>query len=101
LIYNAAQSTSDSINISGNASVNLSAQTSGMYEGIVFFQARTATTQVSISGNASLVMAGIFYAPKAKISVSGNGLLQMVGSNSELIAADLIVSGNGILKVNA
>ena len=99
-IYNAAQSANDTITISGNASVNLSAQTSGIYKGVVLFQARTATAQIYISGNAALVVTGTLYAPKAKINVSGNGLLQLVGADSELIAADLIVSGNGIVKVN-
>ena len=100
LIYNAAVTTSDSISVSGNASVNLSAQTTGVYHGIVFFQAHTATAQVYVSGNASMVLKGTFYAARSKINVSGNGLLQLLDSDSELIASDLNVSGNGIVKVN-
>ena len=67
----------------------------------VFFQARTATAQVTLCGNASVVVKETFYAAKSKVNVSGNGVLQLLDSTPDLIAADLIVAGNGIVNVDA
>ncbi len=89
------------INISGSATVTLSAQTTGVYQGIAIFQSRTSAAPVTITGSGSLIITGTLYAPAATVNVSGNGLLQLLGAASELIAADLSVIGNGVVKVGA
>ena len=76
LIYNLGQTACAAVSFSGNASVTLSAATSGTYSGIVFFQARTSADAISISGNAIVGLAGTVYAPTASANVSGNGLLR-------------------------
>ena len=61
-VYNAPKSVSDAINISGNASVTLSASTSGAYQGVAIFQNRTSTAAITITGNGSLKLTGTLYA---------------------------------------
>ncbi len=77
-----------SISLSGNGSFNLSPATTGSYVGVTFFQARDNTAAVTLSGNAS-GMTGTFYAPKALMTLSGNGKLNM-----SIIVDRLTVSGN-------
>jgi hypothetical protein len=101
LIYNAPQCLVNAINISGNASVTLSAATTGTYQGIVLFQSRTSAAPITIAGNASLILTGTLYSPAATVYASGNGLLDLMTAASELIAADMNVSGNGVVKVDA
>jgi hypothetical protein len=100
LIYNNSLVSTDVISISGNARVTLTAPSSGTYQGIVIFQSRTSTAGITISDHGSLILTGILYAPKAKIKVSDNALLQLLGDLSELIAADLTVSDNAVVKVD-
>jgi hypothetical protein len=101
MIYNAPNSAASNqgISITGNASgiVNLSALTSGPYAGILFWQARTATQQLSISGNGSFNLSGTFYAPNANLQISGNGSA-VIGS--QYISRTLNLSGGGAMTIN-
>src|SRR5207244_2717798 len=60
-------------NISGQGSFNLTPTTSGMLAGILLYQPSANTARISISGNGTLGMSGIVYAPSAQVNVSGNG----------------------------
>jgi hypothetical protein len=101
MIYNGPTSAanSHSINISGNAagSVTLSALTSGPYAGILFWQERGATVDMSISGQGSFNLTGTFYAPNADLKVSGNGTA-IIGS--QYISRTLTLGGNGGVNIN-
>jgi hypothetical protein len=99
-IYNAPASVKDTINISGDATVTLTAMTTGSYQGIALFQSRNSNAVVTIAGNGVLNLTGTLYTAAAAIGVSGNGRLSIMGATSELIAADLSVAGNGIVKLN-
>jgi hypothetical protein len=95
LIYNAGSnylgsgSSFGAVTFSGNATVNLSAPTTGTYAGIVLFQSRDNVQTLSLNGNTSLG-GGAIYAPAALLSVSGNGM-----NHTPLIVNELQVSGNG------
>jgi hypothetical protein len=95
LIYNAPQSTSDKIDISGQGSIVLSPMLTGPYQGILLFQDRTSTAPVNISGSSGVVMniTGTFYAASATLNVTGNGAQQTIGS--QYISYDLVLGGNG------
>jgi hypothetical protein len=95
LIYNAPQSNSDQINITGNGTIVMSPMTTGPYQGILLFQDRTSTTPVSVSGSSGTTMtiSGTFYAASATLSVQGNGNQQTIGS--QYISYDLVLGGNG------
>jgi hypothetical protein len=101
LLYNAPQSASDVINISGNAKVTLTAATSGVYQGVVIFQNRASSAPISVTGNGVLNLYGALYAADGTVNVSGNGQLAFHGPNGRLISWDLSVSGNGALTVGS
>jgi hypothetical protein len=87
LIYNA----SGAITASGNASINLTAASTGLYAGIAIFQARNNAQAVTVTGQASLNLNNaLLYAAAAPVSVSGNGKLK-----AGLLVDQLHLSGNG------
>src|SRR5262249_54961995 len=77
MIYNAPRSgaTSNGISISGNSAgtVNLGPLTSGPYAGILFWQARTSSVPLAISGGGNFTLEGTFYAANANLQITGNG----------------------------
>jgi hypothetical protein len=77
LIYNKPNGTSSSqqINITGhkNGSVVLAGLTTGPYQGIVLWQERSSTVDMSIEGNGGFNLQGTLYAAGAKLNVNGNG----------------------------
>jgi hypothetical protein len=95
LIYNAPESNSDKIDISGQGSIVLSPPTAGPYQGILLFQDRASTAPVSVSGSSGTTMtiSGTFYAASANLSVTGNGNQQTIGS--QYISYTLNLGGNG------
>jgi hypothetical protein len=86
LLYNAG----GGIAVSGNATLNLSAATSGPYAGLVIFQSRTDTQALNFSGNGVGSLSGTVYAPAAQVNLSGNASLQ----NVSLLCNTLTLSGN-------
>jgi hypothetical protein len=99
MIYNAGTDSGSTISITGNASssVSLSHLTDGIYTGLVLFQARTSTLDVSLTGNGSFNILGTIYAPAARIHVTGNGSASGIGS--QWIARELFLAGNGSITV--
>jgi hypothetical protein len=73
-----------SASLSGSGALNVSAPTSGTYNGILFFEDPADSNAMSITGSTGSNLAGIFYAPAASLSMSGSS-----GAN---IYADLVVS---------
>jgi hypothetical protein len=96
MIYNAPQTSTDVINIAGQGTLSLTPPTSGAYQGLTIFQARSSTNPVSISGNGGSVQ-GTIYAQGAVVSISGNGGL----SGAQIVGAQLNVSGNGVDLLNS
>ncbi|MFA6039381.1 MAG: prepilin-type N-terminal cleavage/methylation domain-containing protein [Candidatus Peribacteraceae bacterium] len=83
--------------LSGNGIVSLSNRTVGPYAGVTFFQERTSTQNVQITGNGNLDLHGIFYARDAGFTLSGNGTSDVVGT--ALVGSSLTMSGNGAFTV--
>jgi Flp pilus assembly protein TadG len=69
----------------GQATLNLSAPTSGEYRGLLFYRDRRASNiEIKINGGASATLRGAFYFPTSNIEFTGNAgmnvtCLQMVG----------------------
>ena len=112
LIVNAPAKKDDTINISGQASVSLTAPLGltgafAPYNGITIMQDPASANPISVSGQASLTMTGTLYAPRALLQVTGNGnvvvspvaLQPTVGG--VVVVFDATVSGNGNLVINA
>ncbi|HEX8513608.1 MAG TPA: Tad domain-containing protein, partial [Allosphingosinicella sp.] len=58
---------------SADATLDLAAPTSGLYDGLLFYRDRRAGyADIKITGNASLKLSGALYFPTADLSVSGN-----------------------------
>ncbi len=110
LIVNAPRGHSDSINFSGQAIVNLTASAGltgayAPYNGITIFQDPASANSISVTGQASLTMTGVFYAPEALLMISGNGntvvSTDTPNTGGEVIVFDTMVTGNGVLTINA
>jgi uncharacterized delta-60 repeat protein len=100
VLYNAPTAAGDAVSLTGKGSVILSAPASGCYQGVVFFQARTARNSITVSGSGGLNLTGTLYAPAATVVLAGNGPLAFQGAAGRLIAADLRLTGNGSLTAN-
>lgn len=99
VIYIAQQSGKDAISVTGQATISLTAPTSGAYQGVAIFQDRSSNAPLAVSGRGSLDITGSIYAAAATLNISGNGKAQ-VFSRGSVVVDDLIVSGNG-LTINA
>lgn len=101
MLYNAPnrQVNSQGISITGNPSgtVNLSALTSGPYAGILFWQERSSTIGLNISGNGNFSLKGTFYAANALLTVSGNGSATI---GSQYISRLLNITGGGNITID-
>lgn len=99
MIYVAGSDSGTTISITGNpsSSVTLSPRTDGPYAGIVLFQSRSLTGDVTIVGNGSFNLSGTIYAPAARISATGNGSASSIGS--QWIARELYLAGNGDINI--
>lgn len=96
MIYNNPLAGTDAINISGTGTITLSPPTSGTYMGITFFQARSSTVGLSLSGGGAMSITGTFYAAAARLNISGNGTITV---GSQYITDDLTTSGNGTINI--
>jgi len=100
MIYNnPGNGNSDGISVSGQGSMILSAPTSGVYQGMTFFQNRTSTVTGSVSGTGgNTSITGTFYFAGAQLNVSGNGGVANMGS--QYISNKLTLGGNGGIKID-
>jgi hypothetical protein len=102
LIYNTytAANPAGSLNFAGTGAINLSAPTSGPYQGIVFFQDRNQDAAVTLQANASTQIGGVFYAPIATVNVVGNGSTTSNIVAGGVLANKISVSGNGGITID-
>ena len=104
MIFNAPQTANDGIGVTGHGVIDLTAPTSGTYQGIALFEARGAGSPISIDGGGSINVVGGVYAPNAVVAATGNGRLNVLsnlddGITAQLIAYDVNVVGNGTVNV--
>jgi hypothetical protein len=81
-------------NLSGSGALDLTPPTYGLYEGITLWQDVAITDDFSLSGSNDLI-SGIFYAPGATLSISGNSDFGTV----QLIVEGFHLSGNAPLTL--
>jgi hypothetical protein len=104
MIYNAGSNylggtgtpTYGSVNISGNGAINLTPASTGIYAGILIFQARDNAKPLALSGNA-VTMPGAVYVPNTSAAVTLSGNAQ-AASPTTFVVNTLNVSGNSILN---
>jgi subtilase family serine protease len=76
--YPAAGGTNGGIALTSTGTVNLSAPTTGVYAGILVFQARANASTISITSSAKVTLSGAVYAANAVLAISGSG--QILGA---------------------
>src|SRR6185369_7999281 len=59
------------INMQGGATVNLTAPTSGYYQGILVYQARGNTNGSTLVGGSGQLMNGVLYFPSSNLTYTG------------------------------
>jgi PKD repeat protein len=117
LLVNAPAAATDTISITGDAVVTLTASNSlpdgyAKYDGIAVMQDPASTNPILVAGNPgeapSLIVTGTVYAPKALLQVAGNGNMVVsafTGAFSTVggvvVVNDAMVVGNGALTINA
>jgi hypothetical protein len=113
LLVNAPAGPSDTISITGQASVVLTASTTlpdglAAYDGIALMQDPASANPVSVTGQASLTVTGTVYAPSALLKIDGNGNAVVsafsgghISLGGVVVAFDTMVTGNGDLTINA
>jgi Flp pilus assembly protein TadG len=88
-----------SIAFNGNATMNLSAPTTGTYAGVAFFGDRSmAMATQKINGDSSSVVTGAIYFPSQQLEMDGN----FSGQNGcmQIIADEIYLTGNSHFGVN-
>ena len=98
MIYNDPSSSSDVININGNGAVNITPMTTGLYAGISFFQERSSTNEMDVTGNGSMYITGTFYVAGGMLKVTGNGTGNVIGA--QYISNFLNLGGNGDIFID-
>ncbi|APW59101.1 NF038122 family metalloprotease [Paludisphaera borealis] len=109
LIINVPSGPRDTITLSGLGQLNLTALTSGPYQGVVVLQAPASSNPIRVTENAKLNLTGVAYAAHAAVDISGNGRVTINPGpgtatlppiDGALIAYDLNVADNGVLTIN-
>jgi Flp pilus assembly protein TadG len=89
---------SSNVSMNGNATVNLTAPTTGDYAGILFFGDRTATASSSFNGTAQSSLVGALYLPKQNVSYLGD--FTAPDGCTQVIADTIDWSGNATVKMD-
>ena len=87
--------------INGGATINLTAPTSGTYNGVLFYQDRRAvdtggSNANQINGNASSTLQGAFYFPHQQITF--NGTAGMTTNCVQIVAWNITFTGNSTIN---
>jgi hypothetical protein len=83
-------------NLNGNATIKLTAPTSGQWAGVLFYQDRNAPVSINnqnnIAGDAKSQFKGVIYFPSQSVSMSGNATI--VDSCLQVVAQTVTFTGN-------
>ncbi|MDG4897890.1 pilus assembly protein TadG-related protein [Mesorhizobium sp. WSM4976] len=88
---------SNTVSMNGNATVTLSAPTSGTYSGVLFYGDRTGTAaQSTFNGTATSLLTGAIYFPKQQVNYLGN--FSGVNGCTQVVADTIQWSGNSTIN---
>jgi hypothetical protein len=80
----------------GNTTLNLTAPTSGTYNGILIYQDPADTNTGEFNGTPITNLTGIIYMPDAQLEISGNSTVNLV---TDLIVGSFYDKGNGTVNI--
>jgi Flp pilus assembly protein TadG len=90
---------SNTVSMNGNATVTLSAPTSGTYSGLLFYGDRTGTAaQSTFNGTANSLLTGAIYFPRQQVNYLGN--FSGVNGCTQVVADTIQWSGNSTINQN-
>jgi Flp pilus assembly protein TadG len=84
-----------STSLPGNVTLNLTAPTTGTYNGVLIYQPLTNTNALALNGNSGSVFKGIVYAPGAAVTFTGNSGASIY---TDLVVKSLALVGNASLN---
>lgn len=84
-------SAGDQAKVTGSGALTLTAPTSGTYNGILFYQNPSDTTQMQITASGTSTIKGIIYAPTANLDLTGSGASSFYTS---LVVGTLTMTGS-------
>ncbi|AZO30985.1 pilus assembly protein TadG-related protein [Mesorhizobium sp. M1B.F.Ca.ET.045.04.1.1] len=88
---------SNTVSMNGNATVTLSAPTSGTYSGVLFYGDRTGNAaQSTFNGTADSLLTGAIYFPKQQVNYLGN--FSGTGGCTQVVADTIQWSGSTTIK---
>ncbi|HMG86102.1 MAG TPA: pilus assembly protein TadG-related protein [Terracidiphilus sp.] len=87
--------TEGSTTVTGSGNMNLTAPTSGTYNGVLFFQSRTDSSAFKLTGSGGDKIQGILYAPDSPLTLTGSGSMNV---SLDMITDSMTVTGSGSIK---
>jgi Flp pilus assembly protein TadG len=87
--------TKGSTTVTGSGSMNLEAPTSGDYNGVLFYQDRSDSSAISVTGSGSDTIDGIVYAADAPLTLTGSGSVNIA---ADFIADSMSLTGSGTIN---
>jgi Flp pilus assembly protein TadG len=87
------------VNMAGGATVDLTAPSSGYYQGILMFQARTNTTMSNLVGGTGQLMNGVLYFPAAQLRYTGGS--STAATQTTIVSNTLDMVGNSYISAAA
>ncbi|MGB8098249.1 MAG: pilus assembly protein TadG-related protein [Terracidiphilus sp.] len=88
--------TEGSTTVTGSSTLSLTAPTSGADSGVLFFQARSDSSAVQITGSSGSTIQGIVYAPAAPLTLTGSGSMTV---SLDVIVDSLKETGSGTIAI--
>lgn len=86
------------LSIDNGANVNLTAMSSGQYEGIFVYEDPSDTNAITLGGGATSVITGDIIAPSATLTDANNENMTV---NGDIVVKNLVATGSGKLTINA
>jgi hypothetical protein len=87
------------VNMSGGTTVNLTAQTTGTYQGILFYQDRANTVDSTLVGGTLQTMNGVLYFPSSHLTYTGGS--STVATATTIVSDTLSMVGNSYISAAA
>jgi hypothetical protein len=77
--------------VTGSGTVTLTAPTSGSDDGILFFQSRTDSNAMTVTGSSNMTLQGIIYVPDGQLKMTGSG---SAGTYEDIVVNSLDFTGS-------
>lgn len=84
--------------ITGGSSINLTAPSSGTYNGILMFQDPNDTAGATIAGGATQILNGVAYFPTQSVSYAGGSSTSGHSQSLSIVAWQMKVTGNSYIQ---